>query len=64
MIAEMYDALRDAGASEEKSRAAATAVADYDSRLVRLEGDVNLVKWMVGFNVAMSVAIMMRTFFS
>jgi hypothetical protein len=62
MIAEMYDALRDAGASDEKARAAATAVAEHDTRLVKIEGDLNLVKWMIGFNVAMSVAILLKTF--
>lgn len=33
MIAELNDALRDAGASEEKARAAAKAVSDNESRL-------------------------------
>ena len=57
MIAEMYDALRDAGASEEKARAAATAVAEYDSRIGKIEADVHLLKWMIGFNIALSLAI-------
>jgi len=33
MIAEIYDALIDAGASEEKSRKAAEAVATYDNQM-------------------------------
>lgn len=37
MIAELYDALRDAGASEEKARAAAKAVSDNESRLDKLD---------------------------
>jgi chromosome segregation ATPase len=40
MIAEVYDALRSAGAEEDKARAAATAVAgqlELDGRLDRLE---------------------------
>ncbi|MEY4210535.1 MAG: hypothetical protein RLZ92_915 [Pseudomonadota bacterium] len=32
MITELYDALKEAGASEEKSRAAAKALAEYESR--------------------------------
>lgn len=32
MIAELYDALKEAGASEEKARAVAKTMADYDSR--------------------------------
>lgn len=37
MIAELYDALRDAGASEEKARAAAKAVSDTESRMDKLD---------------------------
>ena len=58
MLAEVYDAFRDAGASDEKSRAAAEAVANYDYRLARLEADVGLLKWMVGFNIALSIAML------
>ncbi len=56
-IMEVYDALRDAGASEEKSRAAASAVALYDNRLAKVEADLSLLKWMVGFNIALSVTM-------
>ncbi|MCA1662509.1 MAG: hypothetical protein LC648_10340 [Novosphingobium sp.] len=62
MIAEIYDAFRDAGASDEKARAAATALAEQDTRLSKIEADLSLTKWMVGFNVAMSVAILLKTF--
>ncbi len=62
MVAELYDALRDAGASEDKARAAATAIADYDARLGKIEADLNLLKWMVGMNVAMTLAILVRLF--
>lgn len=58
MLAEVYDAFRDAGASEEKSRAAATAVADYDARLAKIEADVGLLKWMIGFNLVLSVTML------
>ena len=37
MIAELYDALKDAGASEEKARAAAKTMADYDSRFNKID---------------------------
>lgn len=56
-LMEVYDALREAGASEERSRAAAEAVANYDDRLAKLNGDVSLLKWMAGFNIALSVAM-------
>jgi len=31
-------------------------------RLARLEADVSLLKWMVGFNLAGTVAILVRLF--
>ena len=37
MLVEIYDALKEAGASEEKARAAATSLAGRDDRLDRLE---------------------------
>jgi hypothetical protein len=55
-LMEVYDALREAGASEERSRAAAEAVANYEHRLSTLGSDVTLLKWMAGFNIALSVA--------
>lgn len=39
MIAEVYDALLETGASQEKSRQAAEAVAVFDNRFSRLEQD-------------------------
>jgi hypothetical protein len=38
MVAEVYDALREAGASEEKARRAAEAMTGYDERFARIEG--------------------------
>ncbi|MGH6945477.1 MAG: hypothetical protein ACREH6_14830 [Geminicoccaceae bacterium] len=82
MIAEVYDALKSAGAPEEQARAAATAVAgqqDFevrldrienhldrledrldrvDARVAKVESDLAVLKWMVGFTLAMNVAIL------
>jgi predicted nuclease with TOPRIM domain len=102
MIAELYDALRSAGADEEKARAAATAMAGpfeserrfdrlegqlaqidgrmdqlegrmdrlegrmdrlearmdrLESRVGKLETDVTLLKWMVGFLIALVLGV-------
>lgn len=57
-VMEVYDAFREAGASEERSRAAAEAVANYDDQLAKLSGDVGLLKWMAGFNIALSIAML------
>ena len=52
MIAEVYDALIEAGASEEKARKAAEAIASYDDRFNRIDlslaeirGSLRLVRW-------------------
>ena len=44
MIAEVYDALKEAGASEEKAKAAATALADYGNRFDRIDLELATVK--------------------
>ena len=56
LIEEFYDALKEAGASEERARAAARAIAGYESRFARLVGDLSLLKWMVGVNVGLTVS--------
>jgi len=63
MIFEVYDALKEAGATEEKAKkAAAEALAAYENRFNKVESDLNLLKWMVGFNLAMSVGILLKSF--
>ncbi len=63
IIEEIYDALIEAGAREEKARAA-RAMTNYETRISKIESDINLLKWMVGFNLAMTVAILFRVFSS
>lgn len=65
----LRDALIDAGATPDKADKAAEEVASYENRLasvetklVALDGKVNLLTWMVTFNLAMSVAILWRVF--
>ena len=69
MIFEVYDALKEAGASEEKARKAAEAIASAGNRFSRIEreliairGEQNLVKWMIGFNLAMTIAMLWEVF--
>ena len=62
IIEEIYDALIEAGASEGKARAAARAMTNYETRISKIESDINLLKWMVGFNLAITVAILFRVF--
>ncbi len=58
MIAEVYDALVAAGSPEDKARRAAEAIAAYQNRFGKIEADLNLLKWMVGFVLAFCVAIL------
>jgi len=62
IIEEIYDALIEAGTSEDKARAAARAMTNYESRFSKIESDVNLLKWMIGFNLAFTVAILFKIF--
>ena len=64
MIAEVYDALLAAGSPEDKARKAAEAIASYDNRFAaieqrftKVEGDLNLLKRMVGFDLAATLGI-------
>jgi hypothetical protein len=58
MISEVYDAFLAAGTPEDKARAAAA----YDQRFAKIEGDLSLLKWMVGFNLALTVAVLFKLF--
>jgi hypothetical protein len=67
MISEVYDALLDAGASDDKARKAAEAVAAYDqrfagieTRLVELGGRVALIQWMLGTNIVLTLGVLWK----
>jgi hypothetical protein len=62
MITEIYDALLEAGASQEKARAAAEAVAGFENRFARIEADLSVVKWVLTFNTAMLIALLGKAF--
>jgi len=60
MMSALYDALRTAGAGDDSARKAAEEVAAYDNRFAKLEAEVAVVKWMVGFNVALTAAVLAK----
>ena len=62
MISELYDALKSAGADDEKARAAASAVADYKDDIEHVKADLLLLKWMISFNLFFSLGIIWRVF--
>lgn len=67
MISEVYDALKEAGASEEKARKAAETSAGYENRfasvelkLERLDGTLRLHSWMLGYLIALVTALFFK----
>lgn len=65
MSAELYRALKEAGASEDSATKAAEAVAAYDRhfakfdiRIERIEGRINLLTWMVGTNTVLTLSVL------
>jgi hypothetical protein len=62
MISEVYDALLEAGASPEKARKAAEALANYESRFSRIDADLLLLKWMTGFMLAGVTGLVLKAF--
>jgi hypothetical protein len=64
MISEVYDAFVSAGAPEDKARKAAEALAAYENRFTKFEGELLVLKWMVGFVIALDLAILARMYFS
>ena len=55
----LRDALIEAGASATTANRAAEEVA-CDNRLCKIEADLTLLEWMLGFNIAISVATLLK----
>lgn len=65
MITKVYEALISAGADEDKAK----ALAENDARFVAIErkliehdGHFTLLQWMIGFNLAFTMAILCKVF--
>jgi hypothetical protein len=65
----LREALIEGGTSPEKAAAAAEEVASYENRLASVEtklvalgGKVELLTWMVGFNLAMTATVLWKVF--
>jgi hypothetical protein len=72
MISEVYDALLSAGVEEQKARRAAEALAnpklngDFGALRVEftaLRGEVSTLRWMVGTNIILTIAVLGRLLF-
>jgi hypothetical protein len=60
MIAEVYDALKSAGADDEKARAAAIALADTDNAFAEIRQRLRVMEWAVGANTVMLVGLVLK----
>ena len=64
MLGNRHDALTEAGATPELARKAAEEVAVYENRLAKVESKLDVVQWMVGANIGLTLIILGKTFFS
>ena len=62
MLSRTYEALLAAGAPEEKARAAAEELAGYESRFVKIETDLAVLKWMLGVVIAGVASLVIKAF--
>jgi hypothetical protein len=62
MLSRTYDALIAAGSPEDKARAAAEELAGYESRFVKIETDLAVLKWMLGFVMAGVLSLVIKAF--
>jgi hypothetical protein len=60
MIAEVCDALKSAGADDEKARAAAIALADTDNIMIDIRQRLRVLEWAVGPNTVMLVGLVLK----
>ncbi|NNM72943.1 integrase [Enterovirga aerilata] len=52
MLGNLYGALRDAGVPDDKAQKAAEEVATCKDEIATIKGDIQLLKWMLGFVLA------------
>jgi len=66
MMTELYDALRSAGAPEEKARAAAQAMSEESlatkSDIARIERELLVLKWMSGTSLTGVISLLLKSF--
>jgi hypothetical protein len=62
MLSRTYDAFIAAGSPEEKARAAAEELANYESRFAKIEPDLAVMKWMLRLVIAGFVSLVIKAF--
>lgn len=63
MLRNIYAALIEAGASEEKAGAAAEEIANYDNQLADIRSTLRLHSWILSVNTALLLALLVKSFF-
>ncbi|MDQ6869842.1 MAG: integrase [Pseudomonadota bacterium] len=62
VMSKLYAALRLAGVPDDNAISASEEVAGFENRLASVESRWNLLTWMVGFNVALTAAVVVKLF--
>lgn len=62
MLEKLYDALRAADIPDEKARAAAVEVAEFKESIASMRTDLAVLKGMVGINIALTAALVVKAF--
>ncbi len=62
VISEVYEALVAAGAPDDKARKAAEALTVHENRFAQIEADLLVLRWMVGFVLALLAAVALKLF--
>lgn len=58
----LRDALIEAGATQEKADKAAEELAGYETRLAGIDTRLAVLTWMVGANLALTLAVIAKLF--
>jgi hypothetical protein len=64
MNSEIYTALIDAGPSEEKAKAAAISITDYERDNNEVKADLKVIKWGIGLIIAAEVMSILKGVFA
>jgi hypothetical protein len=62
MLEKLYDALRAGNIPDEKARAAAVEVAEFKDAITSIRTDLAVLKAMVGLNLALTAALVVKAF--
>jgi hypothetical protein len=62
MVSELYDALKEAGVSEETARRAAEALADHEGRSAAVETRLTVLALMIGVSVVLMLLLLVGAF--